>query len=216
MQITIDKAFNPDGSSVVPRQGRGFTSYQKKQKATAGFTLIELMVTISVAAILLSIAIPGFKQLSTRNRITTYTNDFIASINYARSEAVRLGSPVSICKSSDGTSCSGSWSDGWIIFKNPAGHNPASVDSTNQILKKHEGLTSGYTLAGNASVAADITFGADGGANHTGVLAVCHDSSTTGARAVIVTRLRPRVGTDTDNDGIPNSDTGNIASCTNP
>lgn len=62
-----------------------------------GFTLVELMITIAVAAILLAIAIPGFRDLILRNELTTATNDWVAAVNLARSEAVRRGVPVVVC-----------------------------------------------------------------------------------------------------------------------
>jgi type IV fimbrial biogenesis protein FimT len=185
--------------------GRGSLHHQ-------GFTLIELMVTLSIAAILMAIAAPSFVEMTRRNRIVTYTNTFMGSLSYARSEAIRRGSPISVCHSNDGLSCSGSWNDGWIIFVNPNGGSPAAVDTGETVVAAHEGLSSGYTLASD-TFTSDLTFAADGSASNTGTFAVCHDASTTGARAIIVTTLRPRVGTDTDGDGIPNTDSGNIADC---
>jgi type IV fimbrial biogenesis protein FimT len=182
-----------------------------------GFSLIELMVTLSVLAILVAIAIPNFIELSVRSNLSGYTNDFIAAVNYARSEAVRRGVPISLCKSSNGTACTGAWSDGWIVFVNTDGDSPADVDVGETILKKYEGATGNYTIGSDTSVANDITYRADGAANNTGMFAICYDGSTTGARAIIVTRLRPRVAFDTNSDRIPNrDDTSNIGSCSAP
>jgi type IV fimbrial biogenesis protein FimT len=181
-----------------------------------GFTLIELMVSISVGMVLLAVAAPSFRQMSVRNRLVTYTNDFISSINLARSESIRRGAPVAVCKSSNGTSCTGTWSDGWIVFANTDGDSPAAVDVGEPILRKHEALAASYTLSANVSFANDITFDADGAAGNAGVFAVCHDGNLVGARAIVVTRLRPRSVADTDGDQIPNKDAGNIAGCTDP
>ena len=73
----------------------------KPLSPAAGFTLIELLVTISVASVMLAIAAPSFRDMSIRNSVSSYTNDMIASVNYARSEAVRRGLPVSICSTND-------------------------------------------------------------------------------------------------------------------
>ncbi len=179
-----------------------------------GFTLVELLATISIATILLAAATPSFVEMSRKNRLVTYTNDFIATVNLARSEAIRRGAPVSICHSNDTTSCSGTWSDGWIVFYDKNGND--AVDPGDSVLRTHEALSQSYSLGTNPTFAAGITYGADGAATNTGVFAVCHDGNTVGARALILTRLRPRVAQDTDGDHIPNKDAGNITSCTNP
>lgn len=181
-----------------------------------GFTLLELMVTLFIVAILFAVAVPSFKQMSSRNRLVTYTNDLIASVNLARSEAVRRGAPVTICHSDDGATCSGSWSDGWITFSDPDGDG--DVAKVEDIVRVHEALATKYTLAADDAFDTHVTYGADGSANASGVFAVCHNAQLKGSRAIILTRLRPRVGTDTDNDGIPNvtEDGDDMESCEDP
>jgi type IV fimbrial biogenesis protein FimT len=187
--------------------------FSRNTSAAAGFTLIELLVTVAVTAVLLGLAVPSFLDLSVRNRLSGYANDLIASVHLARSEAVRRGSPISICKSDDGASCAGSWSDGWIVFVDR--NSDSVVDDGEDILKVFGALTDNYTLSGD--FATGVTYGADGAANSTGLMALCHDGETVGARAIQLTRLRPRIATDTDGDRIPNrDDSENIASCDNP
>ncbi len=82
-----------------------------------GFTLFELMVTLAVAALILSLGVPGFRSFIQNNRATTHTNDLVTALNLGRSEATRRGASVLLCSSSDGATCSGSndWSSGWIV-----------------------------------------------------------------------------------------------------
>jgi type IV fimbrial biogenesis protein FimT len=180
-----------------------------------GFTLIELLTTVSVAGILMSLAVPSFVSMATRNRITTYTNDFIATVNYARSEASRRRLAVTICPSSNGTACSTDWNGGWLMFLNTDNDNPAAVDAGEVVLKTHEALSSGYTL-GSTGFANQLVVTANGTMQSTGVFAICHNNETKGARAILVNRMRPRVGLDTDNDEVPNKEGGNIADCAAP
>ena len=61
-----------------------------------GFTLLELMVTVAVAAILATVAVPGFRDLIQNNRVTTQTNELVTALNFARTEAVKRGRPVDV------------------------------------------------------------------------------------------------------------------------
>jgi type IV fimbrial biogenesis protein FimT len=86
-----------------------------KDERQNGFTLMELLFTIAVAAIILSVGVPGFMSFIDNNRAVTHTNDLVTALNLARSEATRRGSTVLVCSSSDGVACSGGWSDGWVV-----------------------------------------------------------------------------------------------------
>jgi type IV fimbrial biogenesis protein FimT len=76
---------------------------------TFGFTLVELMVTIAVFAVLVSVAVPSFRFIIENNRVTTAANELTTAFSYARSEAVRRGLPVSVCPES------GDWGAGWGV-----------------------------------------------------------------------------------------------------
>jgi type IV fimbrial biogenesis protein FimT len=83
-----------------------------------GFTLLELLFTITIAAVILSFGVPGFMSFIDNNRTVTHTNDLVAALNLARSEATRRRSTVTICSSTDGTVCSNNddWSTGWVVL----------------------------------------------------------------------------------------------------
>lgn len=105
-----------------------------------GFTLVELIITLAVAAILLSLAVPSFSTMIMNNRATADTNELLADINYARSEAVKRGSPVGICRTNNptaGNPCTQgtSFADGWIVYDAEDGIN--QPDTAADILKIH-------------------------------------------------------------------------------
>lgn len=81
-----------------------------------GFTLIELMVTIAVVAVLAALAFPSFQYSLRSNRTSTATNELMASLALARSEAVRSARGSGLCTSADGATCGGTWNDGWIVW----------------------------------------------------------------------------------------------------
>lgn len=95
-------------------------------KRYRGFTIIELMLTLAVVAILATVAAPSFVNVIQNNRATTQANELVAAINLTRSEAVKRGVRVSLCSSSDQASCddSNDWSVGWIAFVDTGVANP--------------------------------------------------------------------------------------------
>jgi type IV fimbrial biogenesis protein FimT len=87
-------------------------------KAQRGFTLIEVMLAISILAVLLGLAVPSFIETVRNNRTISRNNEFIGSLNYARSEALKRSDSVSVCASADQQTCTGTtdWTTGWIVF----------------------------------------------------------------------------------------------------
>jgi type IV fimbrial biogenesis protein FimT len=84
----------------------------------AGITLIELVSTLAIVAVVTSFSVPALTGLITGTGLTAATNTLVADMRLARSEAVRRGAQVVICGSRDGTTCSGStdWDSGWLLF----------------------------------------------------------------------------------------------------
>lgn len=90
---------------------RGARAYELQ-----GFTLLELLVAITVLGILVSIAIPSYKSTTLSAQLRTATNNLVSSINLARSEALKRNTLVTLCVSASGNSCeTGNWQQGWII-----------------------------------------------------------------------------------------------------
>lgn len=93
----------------------------------SGFSLIELLVTVTLMSIALSLAVPSYKSMLANNRSAAEVNRFLAAINIARSEAVKRGIPIGLCARTQPRtipeSCSGSsdWSTGWILFTDNSG-----------------------------------------------------------------------------------------------
>lgn len=86
-----------------------------------GFTLIELMVTLTVFVILASIAYPSFRGMIRSNRLATANNELIALANLARSEGIRNSTGGGVCGSADGKACDGDWSKGVLAWSDVDG-----------------------------------------------------------------------------------------------
>lgn len=114
---------------------------------TGGFTLIELMVGVSVLAILLAVGIPSFSAIMRNNRIASGANNLVGALNFARSEAIKRGDPVTVCPSTNGTSCDNTtaWAGGLIAFRDAAGTS-GTFDPGDLLLQVWPAVEGGLTL----------------------------------------------------------------------
>lgn len=96
----------------------------------AGFTLLELMVVIAIAAILLALALPSFTSTLRSNRVATSTNELLATLSLARSEAVRNTRGAGVCTSADGGACGGDWDSGWLVWGDSNGNGALDAGET--------------------------------------------------------------------------------------
>ena len=96
--------------------------YKTKRKShDTGFTLIEMIVTVAIVAILSSMAAPSFRGMLENNRATAVANELVSGLLLARSEALKRRNNVTLCTSTDQTACAGNgeknFSKGWIVFQ---------------------------------------------------------------------------------------------------
>ncbi len=132
-----------------------------------GYTLVELLVTIALASVLLSVAVPSFRNLTVSNRLTTQANEFVAAIALARSEAIKRNASVTLCRASNATAtacaaASGDWTD-WIV-RSPAG----------TVIRRGSVNTGGGLEVTSTLTNDTIVFGPDGLAMTNGVLVNDH------------------------------------------
>jgi type IV fimbrial biogenesis protein FimT len=155
------------------------------KRHTSGFTLTELIITMAIAAILLAIGIPSFKYVTVSNRISTEVNGLLGDMQFARSEAVKEGLPVTVCASSNATSanptCSNgtAWQNGWIVFLDS--NNNQTVDPGEQVVRTQRQFTSTDTFLPDNGAFSSITFNREGYATTNAVVVVTlqlHDSTS--------------------------------------
>lgn len=158
-----------------------------------GMTLVELIVVISIAAILAITAIPSFSALRQNAERSRAVNAFMHAIFLARSEAIKRNGVVALCKSIDGGRCSndtGNWSNGWLVFDNLDHDEPAQIDGGEPILLRYQGWQHGLISSNRRTFSFRPT--TQGAVN--GTMVFCDERGNSEARAIIISHTgRPRV-----------------------
>lgn len=119
-------------------------------------TAIELLTALSIVGILTAMAVPAFRDFLQNNRAAEQSNALVGALALARNEAVTRGVPVSVCVSTDGTTCDAVgglftfWTPGWIVFTDAAG-TLGTVDATDTVLRVLPALSGEAVLASNTN-----------------------------------------------------------------
>ncbi len=176
-----------------------FIRYPRHKLRAEGFTLVELMVTVAIVAIMAAIALPSYQALVINSRMTTQASEFLTTLEFTRSEAVKRNTRVTMCKSNNGTSClinaaadlTASWQPGWIVFID--GGTAGDIDGTDTILKVHGALIGGSTLVGNILVTNYVSYMSNGlaqqagGGMQGGTFTLCSSNTAMAGRTIVLT-----------------------------
>ena len=163
-------------------------------RRSRGLTLLELVITLAVFAITVGMVVPTFQDLVVRNRVTTATNLFIASLHLARSEAARTGEHASLCPG-DATGCrDDGYETGWIVFRDA--NRDGQRQAGEPVIRAVEEADGAVTVRGNATVDEYITYTPRGytrlasGGFQAGTVTICRPPH---ARRIVLSRTgRPR------------------------
>ncbi|MFL0801631.1 MAG: GspH/FimT family pseudopilin [Agarilytica sp.] len=179
-----------------------------------GFTLIELMVTLAVASIFVTLAVPSFQSSIENNRILTLNDKISATLQLARSEAIARSRSITICFSNDQTTCSGTWSDGWIVFVDEDSDRVFD-NGTDVLLKANDSKNNTYQVSLISDEVNSFQFNNEGRAVERGTYQVCGPSAENDRAKGIVIQLSggSRYAADTDADGVKETHDGVNLSC---
>lgn len=153
-----------------------------------GFTLLELLTTGAVLAVVVGMAVPSFTHVVRQNRATATVNELHAALNYARQSAIVRNSYVVLCKSADGQRCDHSlpdWNGGWLIFDNLNRDTAVQVNAGEPILRMHGPHGTSARIVSNRN---SFTFRPIGTNSVNGTLRYCsEDRKHDGALIISVT-----------------------------
>lgn len=171
-------------------------------RSARGVTVLELLMSLTILAILGGLAAPSFTAMWLDTQRTTAVNGFVHSIFLARSSAVQSGWTVTICRSTDSQTCShqtDGWQAGWIVFVNADDDQPPTLDATERVLAVFQPWQGGTITSNRPS----YSFRPDIHRVVNGSLVFCDRRGSSQARAVIINSAgRPRVSS-RDSNGRP-------------
>ena len=150
-----------------------------------GFTLIELLVTISIVAIMLTVVTPSFSEFIYANKLRSTRDLLISSLRTAQQQALRRSIPVSLCPSTDGSTCKSSWSSvtGWLVYEDNNRSNTLNAGDEIIVTQEETGIKS-------ISGVATVQFRPTGHiSSATTTFTLCSKSTTASETLIEVTRL---------------------------
>lgn len=152
---------------------------RREEGRAAGFTLVELVTTLAIAAVLFGLGAPAWQSWIASQQLSNHAHLVIDALNLARSEAVKRGFRVNVCKSADRLHCAdqGGWEQGWILFVDD--NQNGEVDHDEAVLHVEGPAENRITVSGNAPVEDYVSYTSLGharmlnGALQMGTFVVC-------------------------------------------
>ena len=187
-----------------------------RQKTSRGFTIPELIITMGVAAIILSTAVPGVSTTIKNNRLATQVNHIITDLHFARSEAAKRDVRVILCRRDPNASkpaCGDdssneykyTWTDGYLIFADDGNATNSTYEEGKDILLRlGQPAPSGVRMLTNPTWNKDLEFNPSGSLHEGGaaIMSICDDRGKDDGRQIVVSL-----------SGIPRMYSDNIKTC---
>lgn len=131
-----------------------FVSRLRARCRACGFTLVELMVTLAVAAVLTMLAVPSFKHVLDSTQLSGVSNDLAGDLQYARIQAISRQTNVAIAASA------GNWQNGWTVEVPPAATTGTPLPP--EILRRHPAVSDNYVVSVDPAAASSVTYQSQG------------------------------------------------------
>ena len=116
------------------------------RRRSSGVTMVELLFAVAILSVILAFAVPSYSDAALNSKLNAVASSLHASVTVARSEAIKANRPTTLCASSDGASCTGTWTDGWLV-----------LDADDVVIDSRPAPPQGYKIT-QAGGVADLTF----------------------------------------------------------
>lgn len=177
-------------------------------RSQRGLNLLEIMIAIAVLGVVLAVGIPSYSHMTISNALTSDTNDLVATLQFARSEAITRGESVTVCAANadlDACSGDGNWTNGWVILD--AGGNPVRV---------HPPLTGNTAVEVNVQNGVGaVVFNRNGFSTNARTIRMCGpEGNASRIRGVVVSPDgRVRLAADVSGNNVVEDQDGNDLGC---
>lgn len=175
--------------------------YPQPVHRCAGHSMTQVLTTLAVTGTVVSSGVPAMQNLVHEQRLTTQVNQLLGDLHLARSESIKRGVPVVLCKSSDGVACSATmdWQNGWLVFVDA--DDDRVLDTNEPIVRVQQALAAGTTLRYGTSYRY-VYYKPDGAAWPNATFTFCDPRDAAYAKAIIITTAgRARVSSKSSNNG---------------
>jgi type IV fimbrial biogenesis protein FimT len=173
---------------------------------TEGFTLLEMLATLALVALLAALATPSFQETLLNARRTEVLNDLVRSLHLARVESLRSGRDAVVCPVDADGFCAGrseNWAGGWRVYVNQAGGDASRLDDGDRLLLSRERSIDPERDGRLAANREGIVYRPFNRRSTNGTLVYCDRRGARAARAVVISHTgRPRIQ-DRRDDGEP-------------
>lgn len=170
-----------------------------KPPAASGFTLTELLITVTIVGVTSVIGLPLLTQFTEDAAVSTQADLVLDALNYTRSEAVKRNARVTMCRSSNGTACTtagtaGDWRGGWIVFVDDStGGTVGTVDTGETVLRAQSAFSGRGKLLATGNITNYVSYTSNGQTRfdatvaHVGNFYFCGNSTNTKRRMIALT-----------------------------
>ena len=170
-----------------------------------GYSMTETLATLAVAGVVVGGGVPAMQDLMYEQRLTTQVNQLLGDLHLTRSESIKRGVPVVLCKSSNGVACSTTtdWQNGWLVFVDS--DDDSLVDANEPVIRVQQALSADVTLRFGAfgpGTGRYVTYLSTGLTEQNGTFTFCDTRGAPNARAILITQSgRARISSKSSSDG---------------